>query len=191
MEYSKQHGFPTHGDCANFRSGYCSVYGIAADPDRPACLNFTPKNIRTMPQKARAYPENKQPYETYVPRIQSYRSSTLPYPPQTGYDFPFPHIRQAQTKYGYRKRYNSPQVLPVAAPVQSGVGFALTSSGVRGGFGWGGRGGSGRGRMDGFAAGPSGNCICSSCRYVMPHVRGIPCYRQTCPRCGSKMTRGA
>lgn len=192
MEHSKQHGFPTHGDCANFRSGYCSVYGIAVDPESPACLNFTPKSVRTLPQKARAYPEDKQPYETYVPRIQSYKPPILPYPPQTGYNFPSPHIRQTQTQYGYRKRHNSPQVPPVAVPIQSGIGFALIPSRVRGGFGAGGRGrGGGRGRMDGFAAGPSGSCKCLKCGYTMPHVRGIPCYQQTCPKCGSKMTRGS
>lgn len=193
MVYSKQHEFPTHGDCANFRSGYCSVYGIAVDPDSPACLNFTPKSIITMPQRARAYPETKQLYETYGPRIQSYRSRMLPYQPQTGYSFSFPRIRQAQTQYDYYKRYSSPQVPSVAAPIPSGIRFALISSRVKSRLGAarGGRGGSGRGRTGGFAAGPSGNCICPNCGYTISHVRGIPCFQQTCPKCGSRMTRGA
>jgi len=184
--YSKQREFPTHGDCANFRSGYCSLHSTAVDPDDPACLNFTPKSIMTMPQKARTYPE------THGSRIQSFWSYMPPYPPQTEYDFPSTHFRHAQTQYGYRKRYSSSQAPSVVAPASSRVRFALISSRAKSGFGagGGGRGGSGMGRMGGFAAGPSGSCKCPKCGYSMPHVRGLPCYRQTCPKCGSRMTRG-
>lgn len=51
-------------------------------------------------------------------------------------------------------------------------------------------GGRGRGRMGGFAAGPSGNCVCLSCGHKVPHQRGMPCYQQKCPKCGNRMTRG-
>jgi hypothetical protein len=53
-----------------------------------------------------------------------------------------------------------------------------------------GRGG-GRGRMGGNrpGAGPSGNCVCSSCGTKIPHQAGVPCYDVGCPKCGAKMTR--
>ena len=49
---------------------------------------------------------------------------------------------------------------------------------------------AGRGRMGGFGAGPEGECVCPKCGYRMPHRRGIPCYQEKCPKCGSAMTRG-
>ena len=53
-----------------------------------------------------------------------------------------------------------------------------------------GRGAGGRGRMGGFAAGPSGNCVCPKCGYTEAHQIGIPCYQKKCPKCKSPMTRG-
>jgi len=53
----------------------------------------------------------------------------------------------------------------------------------------GGRGAAGGGRMGGFAAGPSGNCVCPKCRYTEAHQTGVPCYQKKCPKCGSSMTR--
>jgi len=50
--------------------------------------------------------------------------------------------------------------------------------------------GSGRGRMGGFGLGPSGECVCPSCGHRMSHPRGVPCYQQKCPKCGTMMTRG-
>ncbi len=48
-----------------------------------------------------------------------------------------------------------------------------------------------RGRMGGpFAAGPVGECTCPKCGKKAAHQRGIPCYQQKCPKCGSPMTRG-
>jgi uncharacterized protein len=52
-----------------------------------------------------------------------------------------------------------------------------------------GRGFSGGGRMGGFAAGPSGNCVCPKCGYIESHQRGVPCYQKKCPKCQSLMTR--
>ena len=50
--------------------------------------------------------------------------------------------------------------------------------------------GSGMGRGGGFGAGPSGDCVCPKCGHRMPHQRGVPCYKQKCPKCGATMTRG-
>ena len=52
-----------------------------------------------------------------------------------------------------------------------------------------GRGSQGRGRMGGNGLGPNGECRCPKCEYTMVHSRGVPCYQQTCPKCGSRMTR--
>ncbi|MBN1272242.1 MAG: hypothetical protein JXB26_08210 [Candidatus Aminicenantes bacterium] len=60
-------------------------------------------------------------------------------------------------------------------------------SGRGGGQGRGGGGGQGRG--GGRGLGPGGNCVCPSCGAKAPHKLGVPCYQQTCPKCGSRMTR--
>jgi len=41
----------------------------------------------------------------------------------------------------------------------------------------------------GRGLGVGGNCICPNCGYKKPHVRGMPCFNEKCPKCGSKMTR--
>ena len=61
-------------------------------------------------------------------------------------------------------------------------------SGRGGGRGAG--GGGGRGGMGGpYAAGPGGDCVCPNCGNKASHQVGVPCYNQTCPKCGTKMTR--
>ncbi len=58
------------------------------------------------------------------------------------------------------------------------------------GDGIGPRQGVGRGRQGGpFAAGPGGECVCPKCGTATPHTPGQSCNRQTCPKCGSTMTR--
>ena len=52
-----------------------------------------------------------------------------------------------------------------------------------------GRGGRSQGRGGGYAAGPSGNCICPNCGEKIAHNLGTPCYEQQCPKCGTAMTR--
>ncbi|RJS68291.1 hypothetical protein CW693_04745, partial [Candidatus Bathyarchaeota archaeon] len=63
--------FPTHKQCANYKNGFCTIYGIPVNPDDPACPNFTPK---TMTQTAGT------PQTTYTP-------TQPPLPPQTA-NFP-------------------------------------------------------------------------------------------------------
>lgn len=46
------------------------------------------------------------------------------------------------------------------------------------------------GRMGGIKKlGPGGNCICAKCKFKKAHERGLPCYKEKCPKCGSMMTR--
>ena len=47
------------------------------------------------------------------------------------------------------------------------------------------------GRMKGDrpGAGPGGNCVCPGCGHKIPHEKGIPCYNQSCPNCGTRMVR--
>jgi len=178
MAYSTQHGFPTHRDCANFRNGLCILNGVAVNPNGAACPRFTPKSAMATPQVTRAYSGARQPYQLYPPPQIGYRLP-LPYayPPWIGYGHGY---STPQYRRGYS--YSSP-----TAPRQGAAGFLFMSSGRRG---RGGGGGRGRGRMGGFAAGPGGSCMCPSCGYRTPHVIGTPCYQQTCPKCGSRMTRG-
>ncbi|PIS30745.1 MAG: hypothetical protein COT43_01310 [Candidatus Marinimicrobia bacterium CG08_land_8_20_14_0_20_45_22] len=53
-----------------------------------------------------------------------------------------------------------------------------------------GRRGQGFGRVSVLeAADPSDYCVCPVCGRREPHRRGIPCFEQKCPNCGSAMTR--
>lgn len=194
MAHSTQPGFPAHRDCANFRNGLCTLNGVAVNSNGVACPRFTPKNVMATPQVTRAYPGARQPYQPYPPQImQSYPSHMLPLtpPPQIGYSLPPPCAYSLWIGYGhgystpqYRRgySYSSPTALR-----QGGANFLFMSSGR---IGRGGRGSGGRGRMGGFAAGLGGSCVCLRCGCSTTHVIGTPCYQQTCPKCGSRMTRG-
>ena len=37
--------------------------------------------------------------------------------------------------------------------------------------------------------GPGGYCKCSSCGHKIPHERGVPCAKRSCPKCGAVMYR--
>lgn len=174
MGYPTRSTFPTHSDCANFRNGQCILNGIVVDPKGAVCPHFTPKSMMATPQKVK--PEVLRPRQFYQPPTT--QGHPPRHPPPTGYSLPRP--------YDYRTWYNSGSVpLGQTALARGGASFLFISSGHRGG-------GGGRGRMGGgFAAGLGGFCVCPSCGYRTPHVRGTPCYQQTCPKCGSRMTRGS
>jgi hypothetical protein len=59
--------------------------------------------------------------------------------------------------------------------------------GSGGGSGMGGGGKMGGGK---WGAGPSGECVCPSCGARKPHQKGMPCYNEKCPKCGTNMVRG-
>ncbi|MCJ7506226.1 ATP-binding protein [Candidatus Bathyarchaeota archaeon] len=65
----------------------------------------------------------------------------------------------------------------------------MLSGGGGRGQGYGRRRGGGYGG-GGYAAGPGGQCVCTSCGYRAVHVTGQPCYAMRCPKCGASMTRG-
>lgn len=45
-------------------------------------------------------------------------------------------------------------------------------------------------KMGGLSAtGLDGDCTCPQCGQREPHQRGVPCFEQKCPKCGSAMTR--
>ncbi|MCX5804101.1 MAG: hypothetical protein NTU69_11340 [Proteobacteria bacterium] len=67
-----------------------------------------------------------------------------------------------------------------------------SGKGAGGGTGGGmgrGTGAAGKGRMGGRGLGLGGECVCPQCGTRAPHKRGIPCYKQKCPKCNTPMTR--
>lgn len=56
-----QTSVPVHGDCANFRDGFCMLYGTAIDPSGPACPNFTPRNPNPTSQTSPMQPMFQTP----------------------------------------------------------------------------------------------------------------------------------
>jgi len=160
MTYSRrQPEFATHKECAYFSDGFCTLSGVAVDRDEAACPNFTPRDM-ALPQAAEAYQQPRQ-----IPRVS------------------VPVGERFLVSPSYPESYPVPQ---------RGYGVHSMSSGRGGGGGRGrnsGGRGRGRGRMGGFAAGPGGSCVCPSCGYTASHKLGSPCSQQTCPRCGTRMTR--
>jgi len=179
MIHSTRHGFPTHGDCANFRSGICTISGVAVDPDGSICPNFVPKSAMTTRPIATVHPQARQTYNIYAPRIQSYPLYMPRYPSPTKYNLP------SHAWYGYHTPYTVGPAPYTPVTEKGGNTLFLSMSRDRGGRGM------RRGRMGGFIAGPGGSCVCPKCGYTAPHTVGTPCYQQTCPKCGSRMTRGA
>lgn len=148
-------------------------------PTHKQCVNFkkgfcTAYNIVVNPDDPACpnfTPETTEPAQA-IPRTPSAPYSPVVSPPQNfGNYSPFQPTSGRMNWYGMSGR---------------GGGQGRRGGGGRGG----GRGGRGRGRMGGgFAAGLGGSCVCPNCGYTSPHVAGTPCYQQTCPKCGTKMTR--
>lgn len=197
MVYPTQPSFPAHLDCANFGNGFCTLNGVAVNPTEPACPSFTPKSPMAPPQGAKTYPGAMRFFQPHLPQsISSYSSHMLPttsskqigdslppsyaYPSWIAYRHGYPTPR-----HHHRYSYSSSTVSR-----RGSAGFLFMSN-ARGGRGGRGRGGRVRGKKGGFAAGPGGSCVCPSCGYSTPHVIGTPCYQQTCPKCGGRMTRGS
>jgi predicted Fe-Mo cluster-binding NifX family protein len=70
----------------------------------------------------------------------------------------------------------------------SGMGGGR-GSGMGGGRGSGMGGGRGSGRGRGLAGGPSDSCVCPQCGQKEQHERGVRCFEQKCPKCGTAMIR--
>lgn len=161
--------FPVHKECANFENGFCTAYDITVNPNDPACPNFTPKTTKQTHAISTPLPI---PYQTGPPI--TYRGTAMPPLQIAGNSPPPPQTGRRMRRYRMSGR---------------GGGRGRSGGGRGGGRGAGG-GGRGRGRMNGrFAAGPGGSCVCPNCGYIAPHSVGTPCYQQTCPKCGTKMTR--
>ena len=80
----------------------------------------------------------------------------------------------------------------ISMPAGDGTGPVGTGRGIGRGIGRGPGMGTnrGRGRMPGgFGLGPEGNCVCPNCGAIKPHTRGIPCYKEKCPKCDQMMVR--
>jgi hypothetical protein len=178
-------------------NGLCTLNGVAVSPNENACPSFTLKSSMAPPQGAKMYPgamrffppHPRQTISSYPSHMPPATSSTqigdgLPpsyaYPPGIAYRHGYPTPRYARG-YSYFSSTMSRR---------GSAGFLFMSN-ARGGRGGRGRGGRGREKMGGFAAGLGGSCVCPSCGYSTPHVIGTPCYQQTCPKCGSRMTRGS
>ena len=52
---------PTHEDCAYFRDGFCTLYGIAMDLSTPVCPNFTPESLTPASQTPPTQPAFQAP----------------------------------------------------------------------------------------------------------------------------------
>jgi len=93
--------------------------------------------------------------------------------------------------------FKSGQLLPTDGPdVQAHTYDNKSGSGGKGG-GRGKRGdcaGRGAGRGGGRGAGSGtevcGVCVCPDCGTTVDHIRGVPCFEVSCPKCGSSMSKG-
>jgi hypothetical protein len=160
-----------HKECTHFSDGLCTLNGVAVVPDQAACPNFTPRDMMKTTQTVKPYQQPRQ-----LPRVSSLFTQSFLVSPSYPQNYPHettPYLGQSYTMP--QRGYSSPK------QGRTSVYFMWNSRG-------GGRG-RGRGRMGGFAAGPGGSCVCPSCGYTTSHRLGSPCFQQTCPKCGTRMTR--
>lgn len=121
MRYSTQPRFPTHGNCANFENGLCTLNRVAVDPTGAACPSFTPKSIMAKTQRVGAYSRARHPYQPYLPEIiQGYPPYMLPplmpyHPPRYPYTPPS-YPSQPQTGYGLPPLYAYPPCIGHSYP---------------------------------------------------------------------------
>jgi len=117
MYHSKQFEYPTHGNCANFRNGFCTLAGVVVNPNDPACPNFTPKSMMRTPE-IEAYPAQplqypfaymSAPWETY---------GHLAYQMYTPY-FVYPWSPYDPLTYGYSYQPYLFSYIPLMPPLQS------------------------------------------------------------------------
>jgi len=114
------------------------------------------------------------------------------------YGYSFQYRYRPQPVWSYRLRYGFRHFPPVPTAVMiNGPLLAPASPEASVGIGTGGSRlgsrvyvGKGRRRMGGSAGGSEGSCVCPTCGYIAPRMRGTTCDQRTCPRCGNNLTGG-
>ena len=105
--HRRQLGTRIHKECAHFNNGFCTLNSIPVNPEQPACLRFTPKNVTVAAPGVKPYIQPPQITPLYPQPIRT------------------PHIRYPQTQIPQFRR-------PVYAMNSRGAGAA---GGGRGGKG--------------------------------------------------------
>jgi hypothetical protein len=70
MAYSAGYGYPIHGECASFRNGFCTLSGVAVDPNGAACTRFTPKRKTKTLQTQSSRPGARRFPQTHQTRVR-------------------------------------------------------------------------------------------------------------------------
>ena len=74
MGIAARYGHPIHGDCANFRNGFCKLKSIAVDPNGAACPEFTPKRkMKTLQPQSQRLEELEKQLEGVRGRLERLR----------------------------------------------------------------------------------------------------------------------
>lgn len=114
------------------------------------------------------------------------------------YDYSSQYRYRPQPVWSYRLRYGFRHLPPAPPAVMiGGPPLAPASPEASVGIGTGGSGlgsrvrvGRRRRRGGGFAGGSEGSCVCPTCGYIAPRMRGTSCDQHTCPRCGNNLIGG-
>ena len=129
MHTLRQSGNHTHKECVHFNKGFCTLNSIPVNPDQPACLRFTSKDVTIASSAARPHIQSKQIRQLY------------------------PQPTRTLNIQGYLQTPTF-QSCPILYTMSSRGAGARGRRGRRGGDR-----GHGRGRRGGFAAGPGGSCV--------------------------------